>query len=135
MSGTDRPSSAGVSSRTGVKSTCHPKQRTPSMHARRRSQTLTLGYGARSREKNDALCHVTGVSRLVSSRLDIADAGFCYDSGVYRYYEWLTKGKDKLPHFIRQHDPKRPLWLGGLWDCVTLEGTSSQAAETASHCR
>ncbi|EPQ55834.1 DUF159-domain-containing protein [Gloeophyllum trabeum ATCC 11539] len=37
------------------------------------------------------------------------------------YYEWLKKGKDKLPHFTRFKDG-RIMLLAGLWDCATLEG-------------
>ncbi|RDB23522.1 hypothetical protein Hypma_009219 [Hypsizygus marmoreus] len=37
------------------------------------------------------------------------------------YYEWLTKGKEKLPHFVR-HKDGRLMLLAGLYDCVTLEG-------------
>lgn len=39
-----------------------------------------------------------------------------------RYYEWLTKGKDKLPHFIKRKDGKLML-MAGLYDCATIEGT------------
>lgn len=42
------------------------------------------------------------------------------DSG-HRYYEWLKKGKDRLPHFTKRGDGKL-LLLAGLYDCVTLEG-------------
>ncbi|GLB44099.1 putative SOS response associated peptidase (SRAP) [Lyophyllum shimeji] len=37
------------------------------------------------------------------------------------YYEWLAKGKDKLPHFTRHADGKVML-MAGLYDCVHLEG-------------
>ncbi|KAJ3512167.1 hypothetical protein NLJ89_g3677 [Agrocybe chaxingu] len=37
------------------------------------------------------------------------------------YYEWLTKGKDKLPHFTRRKDG-RLLLMAGLYDSVVLEG-------------
>jgi putative SOS response-associated peptidase YedK len=37
------------------------------------------------------------------------------------YYEWLTKGKDKLPHFTK-HENGNLMFLAGLYDCVTLEG-------------
>jgi putative SOS response-associated peptidase YedK len=75
-----------------------------------------------------------GVLPAISTRHSVTDANFYCISGLYRYYEWITKGKAKLPHFIRRHDSKRPLWLGGLWDCVTLEGMSSQGTEAASYC-
>ncbi|KAG7087468.1 hypothetical protein E1B28_013433 [Marasmius oreades] len=37
------------------------------------------------------------------------------------YYEWLTKGKEKLPHFTK-HKDGRLMLLAGLYDCVLLEG-------------
>ncbi|KDR78411.1 hypothetical protein GALMADRAFT_245579 [Galerina marginata CBS 339.88] len=37
------------------------------------------------------------------------------------YYEWLTKGKDKLPHFLKRKDGKL-LLMAGLFDSVVLEG-------------
>jgi len=37
------------------------------------------------------------------------------------YYEWLTKGKDKLPHFTKRKDGKL-LLMAGLYDCATIEG-------------
>ncbi|KAH8112111.1 hypothetical protein DFH11DRAFT_1609783 [Phellopilus nigrolimitatus] len=39
------------------------------------------------------------------------------------YYEWLKKGKDKLPHFTKHKDGKL-LLLAGLYDSVTLEGST-----------
>ncbi|KAI0077670.1 DUF159-domain-containing protein [Panus rudis PR-1116 ss-1] len=39
------------------------------------------------------------------------------------YYEWLKKGKERLPHFTRREDGKLML-LAGLYDCATLEGES-----------
>jgi putative SOS response-associated peptidase YedK len=39
-----------------------------------------------------------------------------------RYYEWLSKGKDKLPHFTK-HKGGRLMLMAGLYDCVTLEGS------------
>jgi len=38
-----------------------------------------------------------------------------------RYYEWLTKGKDKLPHFTKRSDGAL-LMMAGLYDCATIEG-------------
>ncbi|KAF8064129.1 hypothetical protein FPV67DRAFT_1419759 [Lyophyllum atratum] len=37
------------------------------------------------------------------------------------YYEWLTKGKDKLPHFTKHRDG-RVMLMAGLYDRVVLEG-------------
>jgi putative SOS response-associated peptidase YedK len=39
------------------------------------------------------------------------------------YYEWLKKGKDKIPHFTKRPDGKIML-LAGLWDSVQYEGIS-----------
>ncbi|CAK5271034.1 unnamed protein product, partial [Mycena citricolor] len=37
------------------------------------------------------------------------------------YYEWLTKGKEKLPHFVKPKDG-RVMLMAGLWDTVVLQG-------------
>ncbi|KAJ7442179.1 hypothetical protein B0H11DRAFT_2204570 [Mycena galericulata] len=37
------------------------------------------------------------------------------------YYEWLTKGKNKLPHFIKPKDGRLML-MAGLYDSVVLRG-------------
>ncbi|KAJ6482830.1 hypothetical protein C8R47DRAFT_1132822 [Mycena vitilis] len=37
------------------------------------------------------------------------------------YYEWLTKGRDKLPHFVKPKDG-RLLLMAGLYDSVVLSG-------------
>lgn len=42
-------------------------------------------------------------------------------SGLYSYFEWLKKGKERLPHFIRRRD-KKLMILAGLYDSVILEG-------------
>ncbi|KAI0363316.1 DUF159-domain-containing protein [Pilatotrama ljubarskyi] len=39
------------------------------------------------------------------------------------YYEWLKKGKERLPHFTR-HKDGRLMLLAGLWDCAYLEGSA-----------
>lgn len=38
-----------------------------------------------------------------------------------RYYEWLNRGKGKLPHFTKRKDGKL-LLMAGLYDSVVLEG-------------
>ncbi|TFK99812.1 hypothetical protein BDV98DRAFT_570195 [Pterulicium gracile] len=38
------------------------------------------------------------------------------------YYEWLKKGRDKIPHFTRHKEPERLLLLAGLYDSVVLTG-------------
>ncbi|KZP09616.1 DUF159-domain-containing protein, partial [Athelia psychrophila] len=40
------------------------------------------------------------------------------------YYEWLKKGKDRLPHFIRPKDSQKMMLLAGLYDCTVLEGST-----------
>lgn len=40
-----------------------------------------------------------------------------------RYYEWLTKGKEKIPHFFK-HDDGKLMLFAGLYDSVLLEGAS-----------
>lgn len=37
------------------------------------------------------------------------------------YYEWLTKGKDKLPHFIKRKD-NDVLLMAGLYDSAVIDG-------------
>ena len=37
------------------------------------------------------------------------------------FYEWLKKGKDKVPHFVKRKDGKL-MCFAGLWDCVQYEG-------------
>lgn len=37
------------------------------------------------------------------------------------FYEWLHKGSERIPHFIKRKDGKL-LCLAGLWDSVTYEG-------------
>ncbi|KAI5119339.1 hypothetical protein M0805_004016 [Coniferiporia weirii] len=39
------------------------------------------------------------------------------------YYEWQKKGRDRLPHFTKHKDGKLML-LAGLYDSVTLEGST-----------
>lgn len=37
------------------------------------------------------------------------------------FYEWLKKGKEKVPHYIKRKDGKL-MCVAGLWDCVQYEG-------------
>jgi putative SOS response-associated peptidase YedK len=48
---------------------------------------------------------------------------FC-GGNSYRYYEWLKKGSQRLPHFTR-HKDQRLMLFAGLYDSVTLEGEST----------
>tara|TARA_R110002060_G_scaffold52008_7_gene62977 strand:+ start:403 stop:972 length:570 start_codon:yes stop_codon:yes gene_type:complete len=37
------------------------------------------------------------------------------------FYEWLKKGKEKVPHFVKRKDGQL-MCVAGLWDCVQYEG-------------
>jgi len=37
------------------------------------------------------------------------------------FYEWLKKGKEKLPHYVKRKDGQL-MCFAGLWDCVQYEG-------------
>jgi len=41
------------------------------------------------------------------------------------FYEWLNKGKQKIPHYIKRKDGQL-MCAAGLWDCVQYEGVLSQ---------
>lgn len=41
------------------------------------------------------------------------------------FYEWLKKGKDKVPHFTKRKDGQL-MCFAGLWDCVQYEGICGQ---------
>ncbi|KKA28022.1 hypothetical protein TD95_003695 [Thielaviopsis punctulata] len=43
---------------------------------------------------------------------------------VQGFFEWLHKGKDKIPHFVKRPDGKL-LYLAGLWDRVVYENTDN----------
>jgi putative SOS response-associated peptidase YedK len=43
------------------------------------------------------------------------------------FYEWLKKGKDKVPHFVKRKDGKL-MCFAGLWDCVQYEGLAPTAS-------
>ncbi|KAK4200784.1 hypothetical protein QBC40DRAFT_67907 [Triangularia verruculosa] len=45
------------------------------------------------------------------------------------FYEWLQKGKEKVPHYIKRKDGKL-LLLAGLWDCASLPPRDGQGEET-----
>ena len=40
------------------------------------------------------------------------------------FYEWLNKGKQKVPHYIKRKDGQL-MCAAGLWDCVQYEGKLS----------
>ncbi|KAG0130922.1 hypothetical protein HOY82DRAFT_560967 [Tuber indicum] len=41
------------------------------------------------------------------------------------FYEWLHKGKEKIPHFIKRKDGEM-MFFAGLWDCVQYEGSQEK---------
>jgi len=49
-----------------------------------------------------------------------------------RYYEWLKKGAQRVPHFTR-HKDKRLMLFAGLYDSVTLDGESFHSHKIFSH--
>ena len=42
---------------------------------------------------------------------------------VQGFYEWLKKGKEKVPHYVKRQDGKL-MCFAGLWDCAQYEGLS-----------
>lgn len=40
------------------------------------------------------------------------------------FYEWLKKGKEKIPHYVKRKDGQL-MCAAGLWDCVQYEGRYS----------
>ncbi|KAH7351026.1 hypothetical protein BKA65DRAFT_249720 [Rhexocercosporidium sp. MPI-PUGE-AT-0058] len=41
------------------------------------------------------------------------------------FYEWLKKGKEKVPHYIKRKDGQL-MCVAGLWDCVQYEGSDDK---------
>ncbi|KAK6530695.1 hypothetical protein TWF281_007534 [Arthrobotrys megalospora] len=41
------------------------------------------------------------------------------------FFEWLKKGKDRVPHFTKRSDGQL-LYIAGLWDCVQYEDSTEQ---------
>jgi putative SOS response-associated peptidase YedK len=64
--------------------------------------------------RDDSLIQNTGLWTTMKSkkRCIVVAQGF---------YEWLKKGKDKVPHFVKRKDGKL-MCFAGLWDCVQYEG-------------
>lgn len=49
------------------------------------------------------------------------------------FYEWLKKGKDKVPHYIKRKDGQL-MCMAGLWDCAKYEGkVGFEGASILSH--
>ncbi len=47
--------------------------------------------------------------------------GVIYARANRRYYEWLKKGTQRIPHFTR-HKDRRLMLFAGLYDSATLDG-------------
>jgi putative SOS response-associated peptidase YedK len=45
----------------------------------------------------------------------------CLFHAANRYYEWLKKGPQRIPHFTR-HKDRRLMLFAGLYDSATLDG-------------
>ncbi|KAE9965018.1 hypothetical protein EG328_010034 [Venturia inaequalis] len=41
------------------------------------------------------------------------------------FYEWLKKGKDKIPHYVKRKDGQL-MCMAGLWDCAKYEGSDDK---------
>ncbi|TVY82693.1 putative peptidase [Lachnellula suecica] len=41
------------------------------------------------------------------------------------FYEWLKKGKEKVPHYVKRKDGQL-MCFAGLWDCVQYEGSEEK---------
>jgi putative SOS response-associated peptidase YedK len=41
------------------------------------------------------------------------------------FYEWLKKGKEKVPHFVKRKDGQL-MCMAGLWDCCHYENTDER---------
>jgi putative SOS response-associated peptidase YedK len=41
------------------------------------------------------------------------------------FYEWLKKGKEKIPHYVKRKDGQL-MCFAGLWDCVQYEGSDEK---------
>ncbi|KAK6500405.1 hypothetical protein TWF481_010749 [Arthrobotrys musiformis] len=41
------------------------------------------------------------------------------------FFEWLKKGKDRVPHFTKRSDGQL-LYIAGLWDCVRYEDSTEE---------
>jgi len=83
-----------------------------------RSENLVDGGGMWASIKGKKRCAV-----VCQGSLSLLNLSQRYLHAI-RYYEWLTKGKDKLPHFIKHKDGKVML-MAGLYDSVVLEGQYS----------
>jgi putative SOS response-associated peptidase YedK len=85
-----------------------------------RSENLVEGGGMWAGIKGKKRCAIVcqGCVNILMSIFPLSQQRFV------RYYEWLSKGKDKLPHFTK-HKDGRLMLMAGLYDCVILEGSYS----------
>ncbi len=80
-----------------------------------RTSRRELACGTVSKVATDARSFVMG---QLSSQAGVPAS----DSDLLSYYEWLAKGKDKLPHLTRHKSGNRLMLMAGLYDSVVLEG-------------
>ena len=92
------------------------------MHVPRTSSKGVV-CGLVSKAKTVAPFHVKGtqVRRVYGVSRTKFHGLIDYFTTTGRYYEWLTKGKGKLPHFTKRKDGKL-LLMAGLYDSVVLDG-------------
>ncbi|KAF7426539.1 hypothetical protein PC9H_008908 [Pleurotus ostreatus] len=100
---------------------------------RRRSLSESSSQSSQSDSREDLIMQTMRWGLVPSSENFVEGSGGIWGSikgkkrcavVAHGYYEWLTKGKDKLPHFIKHTDS--PLMLmAGLYDCVTLKNSDT----------
>lgn len=71
-------------------------------------------FGLVSKAPSVALCLAKGMP------LCLIFAGVL-DRDIASYYEWLKRGKARIPHFVK-HKNGTLMLLAGMYDCATLEG-------------
>lgn len=86
-----------------------------------RSENLIEGGGMWASIKGKNRCAIP-CQGWVFNHIILSICNMTHISSMYNsYFEWLTKGKDKLPHFTKRKDGKL-LLMAGLYDSVVLEG-------------
>jgi putative SOS response-associated peptidase YedK len=85
-----------------------------------RAENLEEGGGMWGSVKGRKRCVVVaqGCISAVPSPLTMVTPRDDYDC---RYYEWLKKGAQRVPHFTR-HKDRRLMLFAGLYDSATLDG-------------
>ncbi|KIK54590.1 hypothetical protein GYMLUDRAFT_87947 [Collybiopsis luxurians FD-317 M1] len=85
-----------------------------------RSENLISGGGMWNSIKGRKRCVVVCQGYHLFTHSQRYFQSFSY---FHRYYEWLSKGRDKLPHFTKPKNGKVML-LAGLYDSVQLQDQS-----------